>query len=92
MTGLKVPHMGWDYVSLKKDNNIAKNVPRNLRFYFVHSYYAVCDEKSDVLMSCDYGGEFAAAVQRDNIFGMQFHPEKSHAYGQWLLSNFVNEV
>lgn len=90
--GLKVPHMGWDYVEIKKDIPIVRNPKEELRFYFVHSYYAKCEDDTDILMTCDYGLEFAAAVNKENIYGMQFHPEKSHGYGKWLLKNFVEEV
>lgn len=89
-TALKVPHMGWDYVSVKKETcPLTEGVSGNLRFYFVHSYYAVCDNNENILMTCRYGKEFAAAVHKNNIYGMQFHPEKSHRFGMELLSNFV---
>lgn len=89
---LRVPHMGWDYVGIKKELPIVKSPKEGLRFYFVHSYYAICEETDDVLMTCDYGKEFVAAVNHDNMYGVQFHPEKSHGYGKWLLKNFVEEV
>lgn len=87
---LKVPHMGWDYVKIEKKNNLLIYDNTSLkRYYFVHSYHAVCENTEDILMSCDYGYSFPAAVNRDNVFGVQFHPEKSHKYGMELLSNFV---
>lgn len=89
---LRVPHMGWDYVDINKDAGLVKNPKNELRFYFVHSYYAVCENKEDILMTCDYGMEFAAAVNSENIYGVQFHPEKSHGFGKWLLKNFIEEV
>lgn len=89
---LRVPHMGWDYVDIKKANPLARNPKEGLRFYFVHSYYAVCEEKEDILMTCDYGDKFIAAVNKNNVYGVQFHPEKSHGYGKWLLKNFVEEA
>ena len=87
---LKVPHMGWDYVSVEKEkDHIVSEGMSSMKFYFVHSYHAVCKNAEDVLMYCNYGYPFAAAVSRGSIYGVQFHPEKSHKYGMQLLSNFV---
>ena len=87
---LKVPHMGWDIVDFKqKDNKLLEGIGENQRYYFVHSYHAVCDNAENVLMTCDYGYEFAAAVCKDNVYGVQFHPEKSHDFGMRLFENFV---
>lgn len=91
-TGLRVPHMGWDYVYIEKDIPLAARPKENLRFYFAHSYYAECSDAGDILFSCDYGIHFAAGVHRDNIYGVQFHPEKSHSFGKWLFQNFIEEV
>ena len=90
-TDLKVPHMGWDIVEFKQDNSLLKGLEGTQRYYFVHSYHAQCDSKENVLMTCDYGYEFAASVVKDNIMGVQFHPEKSHDFGMALLRNFVKE-
>lgn len=90
--GLRVPHMGWDYVKNMKDTPLNKNPKDKMRFYFVHSYYAECDNNTDVLFTCDYGISFAAGVNVENVYGVQFHPEKSHNYGKWILKNFVEEV
>jgi len=90
-TGLRVPHMGWDIVEFKQDSPLLKNLDGTQRYYFVHSYHAKCDNEENVLMTCDYGYEFAAAVVKDNIMGVQFHPEKSHDFGMALLTNFVKE-
>lgn len=90
--GLHVPHMGWDYVSVEKNDSIVAGDPEGLRFYFVHSYYAVCDNRENVLMTCDYGIKFTAAVKKGNIYGVQFHPEKSHKFGMWMLRNFIEGV
>ena len=88
---LKVPHMGWDIVDIVDQ---ADSLARGLtdepqRYYFVHSYYAACDDPADVLMTCEYGFPFAAAVRRGRVWGVQFHPEKSHRFGMRLLKNFV---
>lgn len=86
---LKIPHMGWDIVDIKQSNPLVNHLEGTQRYYFVHSYYAVCDSEENVLMTCDYGYEFAASVVKDNIIGVQFHPEKSHDFGVALLTNFV---
>lgn len=88
-TGLKIPHMGWDVVEFKQQSPLLEGLSGRQRYYFVHSYHAKCDNKENVLMTCDYGYEFACAVVRDNIYGVQFHPEKSHDFGMALLENFV---
>ena len=88
---LKVPHMGWDVVDFKQATPLLKDLHGTQRYYFVHSYHALCDKEENVLMTCNYGYEFAAAVVKDNIMGVQFHPEKSHDFGMALLNNFVKE-
>lgn len=88
---LKIPHMGWDIVEMKKNIPLIKGLNGIQRYYFVHSYHAECDREENVFMTCDYGYEFAAAVSKDNIMGVQFHPEKSHDFGMALLKNFVKE-
>lgn len=88
-TNLKVPHMGWDIVEFKQQNPLLEGLTGRQRYYFVHSYHAVCDSPENVLMTCDYGYEFACSVVRDNIYGVQFHPEKSHDFGMALFENFV---
>lgn len=86
----KVPHMGWDYVKINQSPcMLTRNIPEMQRYYFVHSYHAVCENKENILMTCDYGYEFPAAVYKDIIFGVQFHPEKSHQFGMRLLRNFI---
>ncbi len=89
---LKVPHMGWDYVGVPGDEPLVRNLGEKPRFYFVHSYYATCTNPEDVLLTCDYGHSFAAAVHHKNIYGTQFHPEKSHSFGMRLFENFVKEI
>jgi glutamine amidotransferase len=88
---LKVPHMGWNRVVQRKEHPIfAGQASEELRFYFVHSYHVVCDDATDVLATADYGGDFVAAFQRENIIGMQYHPEKSHKFGLGVYRNFVS--
>jgi glutamine amidotransferase len=86
---LKVPHMGWTEVLPSTTALLFKGIDMPPRFYFVHSYYFECDDQSDVAASAIYGVSYSAAVQRGNIFGVQFHPEKSHRFGMHLLRNFV---
>lgn len=88
---MKIPHMGWDIVDFKHSHPLINSLKGTQRYYFVHSYHALCDSDENVLMTCDYGYEFAAAVVKDNIMGVQFHPEKSHDFGMALLDNFVKE-
>jgi len=84
---LKIPHIGWCKVNIKTEESLFTNLQEN-RFYFVHSYHAVCDAKH-VIGTAEHGDEFAAAVRRNSIMGVQFHPEKSHRFGMQLLRNFV---
>lgn len=92
-TNLKIPHMGWDIVeNAIKDDPLTKGLSSLQRYYFVHSYHAVCDNEENVLMRCDYGYSFASAVKKGNIYGVQFHPEKSHKFGMALLDNFARRV
>ncbi len=84
---LKVPHMGWNYISIQKDSSLMELGKKN-KFYFVHSYYVNCNDRQDILATCNYGIEFTCMIQRDNIMGAQFHPEKSHKFGMELFENF----
>lgn len=86
---VRVPHMGWSQLHPRRESPIFQGLERRARFYFVHSYHLVCAEPGDVLATADYGIEFTAMVQRDNIWGAQFHPEKSHRFGMTLLANFA---
>jgi len=88
-SGLKVPHMGWNQVEPAKDDPLVAALPAMPRFYFVHSYHLVCDDPADVLLWSCHGVRFAAAIRRGNVWGMQFHPEKSHKYGLALMRSFV---
>lgn len=85
----KVPHMGWDDVIPKSNSMLFKGIGENPNFYFIHSYHVVCDNTDIVVATCDYGEVFTAAVESDNIFGTQFHPEKSQKNGLQLLTNFI---
>ncbi len=87
---LKVPHMGWNDVEIVQDNNLTKNLLPHSRFYFVHSYFAKVRNASHSMMQTNYGHVFDSAISNQNIFGVQFHPEKSHKYGIKLLENFSN--
>jgi imidazole glycerol-phosphate synthase subunit HisH len=85
----RVPHMGWDFVTKAKDSDILKNLPEPSRFYFVHSYYIRCHLPEDKLLTNHYALDYDSAFERDNIVGVQFHPEKSHNFGKQLLKNFM---
>jgi glutamine amidotransferase len=85
----KIPHMGWNYVKLSKSSKLFYGMYENPRFYFVHSYHFVTHMQSDILTTTEYGCEFVSSFQKDNIIGVQFHPEKSHKFGMQLLKNFI---
>jgi glutamine amidotransferase len=87
---LKVPHMGWNQVRQTRVHPLWAHIAQEERFYFVHSYYADSTDAGDVLGTTDYGLCFTAAAGRDNIFAVQFHPEKSQKAGLQLLHNFVH--
>ena len=87
--GQKIPHMGWNQVSLKKDHPIFEDVPDNSHFYFVHSYYADPEDRSLVAGTTDYGVEFCSAAAWDSVAAVQFHPEKSGSVGLKIYQNFV---
>lgn len=86
---LCIPHMGWDYVNVINPCHLCDSNKDEQRYYFVHSYMANCNDERDIFMTCTYGTEFVAAVHRENIYGVQFHPEKSHKYGMNLMNRFV---
>jgi len=89
---LRIPHMGWNSVNIKKESPLFYEMYENPIFYFVHSYHIVCNNAEDVLTTTNYGYEFTSSLQRVNILGTQFHPEKSHKYGLRLMKNFVEQV
>ena len=90
---LKVPHMGWNQVKFKTKNSklkIFNGIPDNSYFYFVHSYYAEPEDENIIIAKTEYGHEFTAAVNKDNVWGVQFHPEKSGDIGLKVLRNFLS--
>lgn len=87
--GLKVPHMGWNLVHPAAPSPLTVSLPDKPQFYFVHSYRVHVDDERNSILKCNYDVDFDAAVQHENIFGAQFHPEKSHKYGMRLLENFA---
>lgn len=84
-----LPHMGWNDVSPRRPDGLFAQLDSEARFYFLHSYYFSPNRSEDVLAVTDYNGEFACSVHRDNVYGVQFHPEKSHQWGIQLLKNFA---
>jgi glutamine amidotransferase len=89
---LRVPHMGWNEVDVCKANKLipyCHDIKLKPRFYFVHSYHVVCKNIENLIATADYGGKVAAVVSSENVFGVQFHPEKSHRFGVDLIANFV---
>ncbi len=86
----KIPHMGWNYTTSKKDTALFDAMREDPRFYFVHSYHLVMNDPTDVWLTTNYGYEFCSAFQRDNIYACQFHPEKSHKFGMKVMENFAN--
>ena len=89
---LKIPHMGWNLVEICQRNPLFEGMHVEPRFYFVHSFHVVCKNESDILAKTSHGYEFASAVRKDNIYGVQFHPEKSHKFGMKLLKNFADLI
>jgi len=88
-SGLKIPHMGWNEVLQEKPHALWAGIGERSRFYFVHSFYPAPRDDALVAARCIYGAPFTCALARDNIFAVQFHPEKSQSAGLQLLSNFV---
>jgi imidazole glycerol-phosphate synthase subunit HisH len=85
----KVPHMGWNRIQIKKPSSLMKGVEDLSEFYFAHSYHLQIEDRSDVLNETEYCISFPSAVERNNIFGVQYHPEKSHRIGAQVLKNFT---
>lgn len=87
--GVRVPHMGWNVVRPVREDALFEGLETDPRFYFVHSYHVVPESEDHVLAVTPHGGEFVSMVRRDRVVGAQFHPEKSHAFGMQLLTNFA---
>ena len=86
---LRIPHMGWNTVTLRKPSPLFDGLTEEQRFYFLHSYHVVCEDAADVLTETEYGYPFVSAFSRGNIIGAQFHPEKSHRFGMEFFRRFV---
>jgi len=85
----KVPHMGWNELIVKKESLLFKDMHPDQRYYFVHSYHMLCSREADILAESNYSYNFVAAVEKENVLGVQFHPEKSHKFGMKLYDNFI---
>lgn len=88
-TSLNIPHMGWNTIQFRQDTPLLEHIPDNSRFYFVHSFHVQCSDKSNIIAMTNYGYDYPSIIQRENLFGVQFHPEKSHQQGIQLLKNFA---
>ena len=88
-TDLKVPHMGWNSINILRDHKIIQGIDVKNRFYFLHSYYIDSETKNNVLAETFYGNPFNSIIEKENIIGIQFHPEKSHKYGIKLFENII---
>lgn len=89
LSSLRIPHMGWNQIAISKQHALAAGLETDARFYFVHSYHYDCDDPADELFSTHHGYDFTSGIQRGNIMGVQFHPEKSHRFGMQLFKNFI---
>tara|TARA_Y100001970_G_scaffold245152_1_gene311952 strand:+ start:4518 stop:5132 length:615 start_codon:yes stop_codon:yes gene_type:complete len=88
----KIPHMGWNTINIKRDNIFLKNIKNEEIFYFVHGYYMNCKDRKDVLSTTKYCNSFVSSINKENIYGAQFHPEKSHDQGIVIINNFVKLI
>ena len=89
-SNLKIPHIGWNTIDIQQDRGLLKGIKNREYFYLVHSYYVKVKYKENTIAICNYGENFSAIVQKDNIFGIQPHPEKSSNAGLKILNNFIN--
>ena len=89
----KIPHMGWNSINIHQpDNSLLNNISNNELFYFVHSYHMICNNPSNVISTSVYSHEFVSSITKENIYGTQFHPEKSHSEGWKIIKNFANKI
>ena len=86
----KIPHTGWNKITQSKKSRLMKGIPESSEFYFVHSYHLMPNETSNILNETEYCFKFTSAIEKNNIFGVQYHPEKSHDIGEVLLKNFIS--
>ena len=86
----KIPHTGWNQIIKTKESSLMKDIPDLAEFYFIHSFHYKANKPNDVLNETEYEYKFVSAIEKENIFGVQYHPEKSHDVGEILLKNFVN--
>lgn len=87
--GIKVPQIGWNQLEISKTTPLMADIQQGSYVYFNHGYYCIADDQSDILSVTDYGIQFTSSVQKDNVFGVQFHPEKSQKVGLKIIQNFV---
>ena len=90
--GVKIPHIGWNDLTVTREHPLVRDLPLSPDVYFVHSYRVECSDPGDVIATCDYGEPFCAMFAKDNVQGIQFHPEKSQQAGLKILSNFVESL
>jgi len=85
----KIPHMGWNDVKIIKQSPLFEGIDTSSLFYFVHSYHMICNDNNDIIGKTNYDYEFVSAINKNNIFGVQFHPEKSHDQGKQIIQNYL---
>lgn len=88
---LRVPHVGWDDLIQVKENVLFKDIPKDALFYYTHSFHVKCNNKDDIIGECNYGIKFTSTFNHENIYGTQFHPEKSQLHGLNLLKNYIKK-
>ena len=90
VTDLRIPHIGWNTLNFKNNSALFKSEEEKAQYYFIHTYCIHCEEEKDIIATTNYGQDFVSVFQKNNIFGTQFHPEKSHSNGIQLFKNFAN--